>query len=88
MISKSNNFSINNRFDDKIPKIVDNQTYLQALGVLKHELYFGKLPSNILQKSENKEFDDLIVKLLEKNEEKRIRWKYYLRHNLFFDFRT
>ena len=66
MISKSNNFSINNRFDDKIPKIVDNQTYLQALGVLKHELYFGKLPSNILQKSENKEFDDLIVKLLEK----------------------
>ncbi len=70
MISKSNNFSINNRFDDKIPKIVDNQTYLQALGVLKHELYFGKLPSNILQKSENKEFDDLIVKLLEKMKKK------------------
>jgi serine/threonine protein kinase len=87
MISKSNNFSINNRFDDKIPKIVDNQTYLQAilwnLGVLMHELYFGKLPSNILEKFENKEFDDLIVKLLEKNEEKRIRWKDYLRHNFF-----
>lgn len=74
MISKSNNFSINNRFDDKIPKIVDNQTYLQAilwnLGVLMHELYFGKLPSNILEKSENKEFDDLIVKLLEKMKKK------------------
>ena len=87
MISKSSNFSINNRFDDKLPKIVDNQKYLQAilwdLGVLMYELYFGKLPSNVLQKSNSKEFDDLIGKLLEKNEEKRIRWKDYLGHKLF-----
>ena len=87
VISKSSNFSINNIFDDKLPKIVDNQKYLQAvlwnLGVLMYELYFGELPPNILKKSESKEFDDLIAKLLEKNEEKRIRWKDYLRHKLF-----
>ena len=87
VISKSINFSINNCFDDKIPKIVDNQKYLQAilwdLGVLMYELHFGELPSNILKKSGSKEFDDLIVKLLEKNEEKRIRWKDYLSHKLF-----
>ena len=44
-----------------------------------------KLGNNKLKKSGNKELDDLIKKLLEKDPEKRINWANYFNHPFFND---
>ena len=42
-----------------------------------------KFDNNLLRKTGNKELDDLIMKLLEKNIEKRINWEDYFNHKFF-----
>ena len=92
------NLEINNdstpKDKDMIPKIEENEKYTKSilwnLGVLIYELFFGVLPFEKnkivdlkkIKKSKCKEFDDLISNLL-MEEDKRIKWKEYLKHEFF-----
>ena len=99
IISKREEILINSEsFDDndsKFSKILPvNSAILWNIGVLIYELYFGQLPFNEndekkiikLKKSKNEEFDDLVEKLL-LEENKRIKWKDYLKHKFFLNLK-
>ena len=70
--------------------LLDYSPILWNIGVLIYELYFGELPFEKddkertikLKKSKCEEFDSLIEDLL-CEENKRIKWKDYLKHKFF-----
>ena len=82
-------------YEYKFSKILSvNSALLWNIGVLIYELYFGELPFEKndnkkiikLKKSNNVEFDDLIENLL-LEEDKRIKWKEYLKHKFIINIK-
>ena len=74
--------------------LLDYSPILWNIGVLIYELYFGELPFEKddkertikLKKSKCEEFDSLIEDLLSE-ENKRIKWKDYLKHKFFLSLK-
>jgi len=94
-MNPENNNNCTPKDSSTFSKIEDNEKYrnsiLWNLGVLIYELFFGELPFeknkivNLtkLKKSNCQEFDDLISNLLIMEENKRLKWKEYLKHKFF-----
>ena len=92
-----NNISSEDLFSNiQIQNKIDNHSYkyLWNIGVLIYEMYFGEFPyerdtlNNKItfknfKKSESKEFDDLIINLLQLNYNKEFNWNNYIHHNFF-----
>ena len=75
-------------------KFYKNNCDLFSIGVTMYYLFFGKLPFNrqyigVTQKQlniiidEDKQFEDLLIKLLKENPDERITWKEYFNHPFF-----
>ena len=68
---------------------------LWSLGITIYILFFGEVPDRsmikqmkksekqLIKKTEDKQLDDLIDKLLEENSDKRITWDEYFNHPFF-----
>ena len=75
----------------------DNKIDLWSIGVILYSLYYNEYPfnsnnqieifnqiqNNKLKKSKNKDFDDLMEKLLQKDPKSRITWNEYFNHNFW-----
>ena len=90
--------SIYGNLDYAAPEILNGNEYknncdLFSIGVTIYYLYFGKLPFNrksITDKinvnitiDEDKQLEDLIIKLLKENPDERITWEEYFEHPFF-----
>ena len=75
---------------------INTKSFLWNIGVLIYELYFGESPIEKitfekekkivlkkLKQSESKDFDDLVVKLLIIDKDKRLNWVDYIHHEFF-----
>ena len=80
--------------NSKNNKLYKNNCDLFSIGVTMYFLFFGKLPFNrkyigVVQPKvdikidENKQFEDLLIKLLKENPDERITWKEYFEHPFF-----